>query len=72
MAVTEENNLGLAPCEMLKTRTFWKMWVLNMLLNVSLYIYMNLYKEFGAIYIEDDALLTNAGVVANILMAFAR
>ena len=41
----------------------------NVLLNVTLYIYMGLYKEFGVHAFNNDALLTNAGVLGNVFMA---
>ena len=72
IALEQSNVVGLDPCQVIKTRDFWFLWVLVGVVHASFYIYMNLYKEFAASFIHDDAMLTNIGGIANIFMIFTR
>jgi len=62
----------LSPKEAVRTSTFWLLWFINVMLNFTIYIYANLYKTFGEMYLHNDALLTNAGVLAQCLMILTR
>ncbi|XP_005096052.1 uncharacterized protein LOC101849685 [Aplysia californica] len=63
---------GLSPNEVLRTQSFWVLWILHFLLSITMFIHSSLFKEFGESYLHNDALLTITGVLGLFSMMITR
>jgi len=70
--VTEPADTDMVPKDAAKTSKFWLLWTISLMLNVTCFIFANLYKECGQVYLNNDALTTNAGVLSNVFMIGVR
>lgn len=71
-AQTNESSTSVKPTEMLRTPSFYTLWISLAAINYSSLVTQNFYKQYAEIYIKDDAFLTFVGSLSNISMVVIR
>ncbi|GFO01597.1 oxalate:formate antiporter [Plakobranchus ocellatus] len=62
----------MSPMETLRTRTFWCIWLCYLGLGHTLYVHVNLYKQYGQLVISSDIILVVTGLLSTAFMVVTR